>query len=228
MPDAAETFVRWYLRFNGYLGVENFVVHEPRAGRVGQGAESDILAVRFPHSREDVGAPLQTHHALVPQPEANPVVDFVIAEVKAGNRAPLNSIWTRPSTPDKVRRVAYLLRWLGPFQEDSTISELASELQAHHQVLRDGYRFRVVFFSKRHRKPVHQLGIQQITFDQIADFLVNVRAACWRRYGLGARSDHSQWDPLILKAWQLADPDRTVAAHQKVQDVLALLNPASA
>jgi hypothetical protein len=55
MPDACETFVRWYVRFNGYLGVENFIVHEPRAGRVNQGTESDILAVRFPYSQEDPG-----------------------------------------------------------------------------------------------------------------------------------------------------------------------------
>jgi hypothetical protein len=225
MPDRAETLVRWYLRFNGYLAVENFVVHEPRDGRVDQGMECDILAVRFPHSREDVGAPLPIDEALVPQVDGRPVIDFVIAEVKGGNRAQLNSVWTTPSTPDKVRRVAYLLRWLGPFERDDTITYLATELQSEHRAVREGHRFRLVFFSRRHRRRIHHLGIQQITFGQIANFLVNVRVDCWRRYGLGVRSDHSQWDPLILEAWRLADPGRPVASVQKVRDVLALVSP---
>jgi len=223
VPNACETLVRWYLRFNGYLGVENFVVHEPRAGMVDQGTESDILAVRFPFSREDVGAPLQTDPRLLGGIAHEPCVDFVVAEVKGGNRAPLNEVWIPPADDEKVRRLAYLLRWLGPFQDEATITEVARELQARHRALRDGYSFRVIFFSKRHRRSVQQLDIPQITFADIADFFVNVRAACWPRYGLGARSDHHQWDPLILEAWRLGDPDRLVPPAQKEQDIIALL-----
>lgn len=223
MADASETLVRWYLRFNGYLGVENFVVHEPRAGRVDQGTESDILAVRFPYSREDPGAPLQLDPRLrAGMPDA-PVVDFIIAEVKGGNRAPLNDVWTPPVNDAKIRRVAYLLRWLGAFQSETEIQEVARELQAQHQVRRDSHNFRLIFFSKRQRPPVQDLGIPQITVTDIAGFFVNVRAACWQRYGLGVRSDHHQWDPLILKAWSLGDSERDVPATQKIQDILGLL-----
>ena len=222
MSDPCETLVRWYLRFNGYLGVENFVVHEPPSGRVDQGTESDILAARFPHSREGPGPPLQVDQRLRAGIPAAPVVDFVIAEVKGGNRAPLNDVWAPPVNDDKIRRVSYLLRWLGPFQSEDTIGEVARELQTHHHACRDGHNFRLIFFSKRHRQPVQRLGIPQITFTEIAEFFVNVRAACWQRYGLGVRSDHHQWDPLILKAWSLGDPERPVSAAQKVQDILAL------
>lgn len=223
MPDPCETFVRWYLRFNGYLGVENFVVHEPSAGRVNQGTESDILAVRFPYSHEDPGTPLQLDPRLQAGMPDPPLVDFIIAEVKGGNRAPLNDIWTPPVNDAKIGRVAYLVKWLGPLQDETAIREVATELQRHHKARRDGYNFRLIFFSTRERRPARNLGIPQIMFAQIAEFFVNVRAGCWQRSGLGVRSDHHQWDPLILKAWSVADPGRDAPATQKVQDILALL-----
>ena len=34
MENNYEKFVRWYLRFNGYLTVQNFVIHEPQNGKV--------------------------------------------------------------------------------------------------------------------------------------------------------------------------------------------------
>jgi hypothetical protein len=223
MPDACETFVRWYLRFNGYLGVENFVVHEPRAGRVNQGTESDILAVRFPYSHEDPGTPLQLDPRLQAGMPNAPVVDFVIAEVKGGNRAPLNDVWSPPPSDIKIGRVAYLVKWLGSLPCETSIKEVATELQRYHKACRNGYNFRLIFFSKRERRPAQSLGIPQITFSQIAEFFVNVRAGCWQRSGLGVRSDHHQWDPLIRKAWSLADPGRGVSADQKVRDIAALL-----
>jgi hypothetical protein len=54
MENNYEKFVRWYLRFNGYLTVQNFVIHEPQNGKVPEGAEFDVAAVRFPYSREQV------------------------------------------------------------------------------------------------------------------------------------------------------------------------------
>ena len=223
MSDNCETFVRWYLRFNGYLGVENFVVHEPARGRIDQGTESDVLAVRFPHSREDVGAPLQTDPRLLAGLAAPGNVDFVIAEVKGGNRATLNAVWTPPVSAAKLRRVSYILRWLGPLADEAAIDAVARDLQRTHRATHDKNSFRVVFFSKRHRRAVSALGITQILFRDIADFVVNIRADCWKRYGLGVRSDHSQWDPLILEIWRLADPDRNAPPAQKVDDILAIL-----
>jgi hypothetical protein len=223
VPHTSETFVRWYLRFNGYLAVENFVVHEPSVRGIRQGTESDVLAVRFPHSREDVGAPLQIDPRLMFGLAAPGNVDFVIAEVKGGNRATLNDVWNPPATEAKIRRVSYIVRWLGPLVDEPAIAAVARDLQQRHQAIHDGHSFRVVFFSKRHRRPVADLGITQICFSQIADFIVNIRAACWKRYGLGVRSDHGQWDPLILEAWRLADPDRNATPAQKIQDILELL-----
>jgi len=49
-----ESLVYWYLRLNGFIPMVNYVLHEPDI-RTGQNADTDILAVRFPHVYEDVG-----------------------------------------------------------------------------------------------------------------------------------------------------------------------------
>ena len=62
MATKGEMFVRWYLRFNGYFSIENFVVHDagsqPRitrgGGKIPQRTECDLLGVRLPYSKEVV------------------------------------------------------------------------------------------------------------------------------------------------------------------------------
>ena len=97
MEDKYEKLVRWYLRFNGYLTAENYVVHEARNGRVPQGGEFDTLGVRFPFSREHVDQKLIRNDPKLHDTEvsAHHLIDFVIAEVKNGRRNSLNSIWQR-------------------------------------------------------------------------------------------------------------------------------------
>ena len=64
MAQPTENLVRSYLRFNGYLGVENLIVHEPISGAVPQGAEFDVVAVRFPFSSETADFELPRHSQL--------------------------------------------------------------------------------------------------------------------------------------------------------------------
>jgi hypothetical protein len=95
MADRYETFVRWYLRFNGYLTVENFVIHEPVAGGVPQGGEFDVVGVRFPYSRESPGFDIELDKSPIDdQAREDRLVDVVIAEVKSGGRTGLNPIWS--------------------------------------------------------------------------------------------------------------------------------------
>jgi hypothetical protein len=49
-----ETLAYWYLRFNGFFPLANFVLHRGAEGLL-QSADSDLLAVRFPHTYEAVG-----------------------------------------------------------------------------------------------------------------------------------------------------------------------------
>lgn len=48
----AESLTYWYLRLNGFFPITNFVLHQPYGK--GQSTDCDVLAVRFPHSRESI------------------------------------------------------------------------------------------------------------------------------------------------------------------------------
>ncbi len=47
-----ETIFTWYFRLNGYYTTPNFTVHKDFKKRPG-GGEADLMAVRFPHSKEE-------------------------------------------------------------------------------------------------------------------------------------------------------------------------------
>lgn len=225
--DPYEVFVRWYLRFNGYLGVENFVVHEPAEGGIPQGGETDVLAVRFPHSRELAGFAIENDPKLRDaEVVRDGLVDFVVAEVKGGgnDRQNLNRVWRSPTDDIKIDRVSYLLRWLGPLADEALIRDTAKELQASHRARCGGFIFRLVVFAHKVRP---RFKGHQVTFRDIAHFLVHVRAPCWQDHGFGSRSAHDQWHPMVKHVWKLADPRAQLDPEDKIQAILSHLAEAS-
>ncbi len=223
--DPYELLVRWYLRFNGYLGVENFVVHGTVQGGNVQAGETDILAVRFPYSREDPGFQLQTAPELLDQLAADcGLVDFVVAEVKGGQNDTLNNVWRPPVEPEKLERVGYVIRWLGAFADETLIRKVATDLQASHRVHHDRFLFRVVMFAQKGQP---KLSLRQVTFHDIANFLVNVRAPSWQGHGFGVRSPHNQWHPFIRELWKIADPNTGPDSGNKVDAILDRLKNAA-
>jgi hypothetical protein len=57
MINFAEDLTYWYLRFNGFFMLRNFVLHriDQANGNRRHAAESDLLAIRFPHVYEEIG-----------------------------------------------------------------------------------------------------------------------------------------------------------------------------
>jgi hypothetical protein len=226
MADIYETLVRWYLRFNGYASVENFVINETSADGVLQAGENDILAVRFPYSVEAPGFKLRNDPRLVSQ-STRATVDFVIAEVKGGHRASINAVW-RPSGDITRKRalVAYVIRWLGPLKTTSAIDQVSADLQSRFIGRHGRYSFRLVLFAHRVPRAARDLDIPTITFHQIAEFIVNDRAGCWTDHGIGVRSPHNQWDRDINAIWRLAEPNGS-PAHQRVDAIITYLQKKS-
>ena len=219
--DPYELVVRWYLRFNGYLGVENFVVHKQVKGGIGQGGETDVLAVRFPHSRELPGFVIENDPKLLDKDAVRDgLVDFVVAEVKGGRTDSLNRVWRPPVDEIKIDCVSYLLRWLGPLADETEIQDAAKELQASHRIRCGGVIFRLIVFTHAVRP---RLRITQVTFRDIAHFLVHVRAPSWQDRGIGSRSPHDQWHPIIKDLWKLADPQAPLGADDKIHAILKYL-----
>jgi hypothetical protein len=226
MQDKYETLVRWYLRFNGFLTVENFVVHEARNGHIPEGAEFDTLAVRFPYSREQVSQkPIKNDPRLADaEGDRDKLIDFVIAEVKGGKRNTLNRIWHPADETQKGERIAYVLRWLGALATDEEIGAVAIQLQKQLRARHDKYLFRLVYFSHAQSKQAVPSAVPQITFRHIADFIVNLRTPCWQQFGMGARSQHEQWDDLIRQIWHIGDPENPASSEDKVEAILKLIN----
>jgi len=223
--DPYELLVRWYLRFNGYLGVENFLVHQTVPSGNVQVEEIDILAVRFPHSREDPGFQIEPDPKLLDKRAVDHgLVDFVVAEVKGGQNDTLNKIWRQPADSVKIERVGYVIRWLGALSDDLLIQKVATELQASHSAQQDQFLFRVVMFA---HKVQPKLSLRQLTFHDIADFLVNVRAQCWQDRGFGVRSPHNQWHPFIKEIWKIADPGAGPDSEGSVQAIVDHLEKAA-
>ncbi|MGJ0510659.1 MAG: hypothetical protein ACR652_26745 [Methylocystis sp.] len=108
-----EKVAYWYFRLNGFLQIENFVVHPERRG--GQRTDADLLAVRFPYRAErlfdnpqDIMADDEQRLAL-----SNVLIDVVIAEVKTNQPCTLNGPWTR-SDQKNVHRVLAAIGCLPP------------------------------------------------------------------------------------------------------------------
>jgi hypothetical protein len=64
------------------------------------------------------------------------------------------------------------------------------------------------------------VNIPQIRFEDIARFIVEVRGPCWQDHGLGARSAHPQWDPMIQKIWKIGDPSNPGVPEEKIKRIL--------
>lgn len=226
MENNYEKFVRWYLRFNGYLTVQNFVIHEPQNGKVPEGAEFDVAAVRFPYSREQVQQKLIQNDPRLEDTEASEgkLIDFVIAEVKSGKRNTLNNIWREDGEAQKIERVAYLLRWLGPLSTEAEIAEVAAQFQKNLRARHGSFLFRVVYFSHANTRQAVPATVPQITFREIAEFEVSLRTPCWAQYNLGVKSDHEQWDDLIREIWNIGSPERAGSESEKVDAILQLIS----
>lgn len=221
MAQLTETLVRWYLRFNGYLGVENLIVHEPGSGVVPQGTEFDVVAVRFPFSQEiaDFELPRDPHLTDIERPG---VINVVIAEVKGGKDTTLNDPW-KPDADDALQlsRLKYLVRWLGFCESDEEVAQVATDLRRRTRSDR-AVAVRTVYFSARRSQQATDLNMPQIRFKDIACWIVNTRASCWRDRDVAKRSCHDQWDPFIKNVWNLADPELPGSPEAKVRSILAI------
>jgi len=92
-----ERLAYWYFRLNGFLTIENFIVH-PDIGS-DQRTDADILAVRFAHRAENLSTPMQDDPKVA---SCERFANVIIAEVKTGTCA-LNTSWTDPSKENMER-----------------------------------------------------------------------------------------------------------------------------
>ena len=191
-----EKVAYWYFRLNGFLQIENFVVHPSRRG--GQRTDADLLAVRFPHRAEfllDHDQPRQDDiDALALSAE---LIDVVIAEVKTNQPCTLNGPWTLEDRQN-VHRVLAAIGCL-PLEQ---IDMAARDIYRDGYYKGDGLRVRLIAVG---RDRDEQLGkdrpmVVQLTWRQILHF-------AWHRFHQyrHQKKQVDQWDAQGLHLKRLAD-----------------------
>lgn len=204
---AGEQLAKWYLRLNGYFTVDNFIVHagdDPKRisdELIGNYTETDILGVRFSHHRE-VSGELEIQNDPVLINKNCPLIDYVIAEVKTGKEDRPNPIWRNKN----LQAIAYIIRFAGIIPQETDIQNIAkvlSEAGEYHDV-GGHFSIRLILIAETLANQ-NWKNVANISFDHIIEFLVTVRGQCWIEKGMGIRSHHPQWDPLINEIFRLCN-----------------------
>jgi len=223
MIDNYEVFVRWYLRFNGYFTIENFIVHgadiEPFRGEyVTAKTEVDTIAIRLPHSLEETGpVPIRNDPELVLD---GGCFDVLVAEVKSGENTAPNKVWRDPG---KLDSIAYLVRFIGLHKTEDEIRSIATALQENYKCEAENGRIRYRYFVFAHEPhPKFSKQIRYFRFRDAVRFITETRGGCYEEAKCGVRSIHDQWHPLIKKMFEIAN-DRELSANERVSRVMALL-----
>jgi hypothetical protein len=227
MANRAEEFVRWYLRFNGYFSIENFVVHAAdeakriREGDVPQDAECDLLGVRLPYSAEVAGVLFMANHPLLTDGAAGRT-DLVIGESKTGNKNEPNRVWKHASTHKDI--VGYVLRFCGLLAPGPEFEKAVDEFAKKYRYEDASRRIRYVIFSNEPHPRHAKRGVTYITYASIIEYIVEVRGHSWTRNDIGVASLHQQWSETIKHVFRIAnDPTKSLA--EKKQEVTTFLNP---
>jgi len=177
--DALEQIALWYLRLNGYFVTPNFIAH----GDGGPRTDVDLLAVRFPHSRE---YPDDTQRLHIP---ANKI-DVVFAESKTG-RCKLNGPWKAAGNHNALE---YVLRRVGILENDKSTATAANGLYEKQSYESGEYVFRIVCFGS-HTNGTLPLVTQVMWLDVIS--FINQRFEIYR----AEKAEHQHWDSFGIYLW---------------------------
>ncbi len=180
-----EQVAYWYLRLNGFLLLENFILHDVRNG--GQRTDADLLGARFRHRREfsfDRAEPMEDDTERLRLSER--FDDVVMVEVKTNQPCTLNGPWTDPDRQNLHR----VLAAIGCISQDQ-VSNVAGRLYAEGVVVHGDRRIRLIAVGRDHNAELQAKysDVVQLTWDDVLTFI-------WRRLTTFRRQkrDVSQWD----------------------------------
>ena len=193
----AEKVAYWYFRLNGFLQIENFVVHPERGGS--QRTDADLLGIRFPFRAErlfDDPNDIMTDD-LRCLALSGDLIDVVIAEVKTG-RCALNGPWTLQERQN-VHRVLAAIGCLPP---DGIEAAAADIYRSGFHLSDTPLRIRLVAVGRDHSEELaaEYPEVTQLLWAEMLAFI-------WNRYHHYRRqkTQVQQWDPVGRKIKRLAD-----------------------
>ncbi|MBM2295041.1 hypothetical protein JQX09_24280 [Sulfitobacter pseudonitzschiae] len=187
-----EKVAYWYFRLNGYLQMENFIVH-PDRGKGGQRTDADLIGVRFPHRAERlIGDP-----GNIMSDDVGPLglqgnwIDVVLVEVKTSGPCKLNGPWTNQDA-ENVQRV---LAAVGCFPT-SRLDEIAESIydEGIFEDAEQMLRVRLIALAATESEELRDEfpRVVQLNWNSVLSFIGN-RLYDYR----SAKSDCHQWDDEI-------------------------------
>jgi len=192
----------WYFRLNGFLNIENFVVHPEPREQQSQKTDADLFGVRFPYRRElDMkdDSPFEGKRT-------RPL--FMIAEVTRG-QCKLNGPWVNADR----KNIDYILSAIGAFPDDH--EAIAADIYKHcvYPAPTDKARereFQLIAAGMSADKQLQETYPQllQLTLDSMLSFM-------YQRFGAyrSQKKDHSQWDDFGKTLW-------TESEHCKAEEFI--------
>ena len=145
-----DTLTYWYLRLNGFFPLRNFVLHPPSEseGTNNQAADSDLLAVRFPHVYEEIGGQPDDWDSRFRTWSFSLEEDVIglIIEVKTSPNANRSEIRENSFNRSRIKQA---VQRMGMFKLEDT-EEIVDELWSTAVTTKRGpYRLGKLLFSQR-------------------------------------------------------------------------------
>jgi hypothetical protein len=175
----AEKLAYWYLRLNGFMTTENFILHDKSTKGIAQRTDADIYGVRFPF-REELK---MKDDELFRTQDERPV--FIIAEVKSGE-CTLNGPWTNIGKEN----IQYVLRAIGAFKP-SIVEEVAAALYKSYMYEDQQRKITLLAIGSRVNQEylTERPELRQLLFRDMIQFIYRR----FREFRMQKR-DHKQWD----------------------------------
>ena len=187
----AEELAYWYFRLNGFLTIQNFIIHDERIAN--QRTDVDILGVRFPF-RSEIN---MEDDAWFTKVSSKPL--YIITEVKTG-LCNLNGPWTSPDKKNMQR----VLKSLGSLEE-SLIANASKDLYDQGFYEDEGCRVNLICVGKDENNQMKSKfpHVPQILFKEILEFI-------WSRFKKfhEQKKVNQQWDTVGQDLWRCYDLNR--------------------
>lgn len=186
--ERAEHVSNWYFRLNGFLSIPGFVVHPDTPKRCPL-TEADLIAVRFPNSTEVIDQRPMVDDTLLTSLANSKQTLFLLVEVKL-DLCKINGPWS-DSAAGNMQRV---IRRLG-FAEADLVDHIAHQMYAGLRWEDGETVLQYIAVGQRANGGLQRTysRIQQITWDQISDFLFNRFNQFPEKLPDDGRSIHGQW-----------------------------------
>jgi hypothetical protein len=172
MKNYGEELAYWYLRFNGFFVLDNFVYHRTQHNRDG---DADLLAIRLPYVKEVIGGRTDDWDVKLFSYLEEYEIAGVLCEVKTGPRA-------NPSSAFKQHKLQHALNRVGFSTLD--IEEMLSKKENHYMLESNGKKFLKLVVSEFEIEST--TAFLTFSLEYVEDFIYN-RLEAYRRQKYNAR-----------------------------------------